>query len=53
MDNELNELYELYDFYIEHCVDEENGEIPLNFTEWKDNYGEEELENLKLITKTK
>jgi hypothetical protein len=25
----------LYDFYIENCVDETKGEIPLSFKEWE------------------
>ena len=49
----MEKIEELYDFYIENCVDEEKGEIPLNFKEWKDNYGKEELENLKELEKTK
>ena len=32
--NELS-IYEKYSFYIEHCVDEDKGEIPLCFEEWK------------------
>jgi hypothetical protein len=26
---------ELYDWYIENVVDEDKGEIPLNFKEWE------------------
>jgi hypothetical protein len=51
METDMKLLQELYDFYIENCVDEENGEIPLNFEEWNNNYGEEELENIKYINK--
>jgi len=29
--------YEHYSFYIENCVDEDKGEIPLSFEEWKNN----------------
>ena len=38
----IETLEESYDFYIEHCVDEEKGEIPLNFEEWKENHSIEE-----------
>jgi hypothetical protein len=31
------ELYEHYSFYVENCVDEDKGEIPLGFDEWKIN----------------
>jgi len=31
------DIYEHYSFYIEYCVDEEKGEIPLSFKEWKNN----------------
>ena len=35
-----------YDVYLEECVDEEKGEIPLSFIEWIKNHGEEEITNL-------
>lgn len=44
-------IYELYTFYIENCIDEDKGEIPLNFDEWVENYGEQELINISLIHK--
>jgi hypothetical protein len=28
-------IHEEYEFYLEHCVDEEKGEIPLLFDEFK------------------
>jgi hypothetical protein len=28
-------IYEEYTFYRKYCVDEDKGEIPLNFNEWK------------------
>jgi len=34
-----------YDVYLEHCVDEEKGEIPLNYYEWVKNHGKEEVVN--------
>lgn len=40
-------IYELYTFYIENCIDEDKSETPLNFEEWVENYGEQELENIK------
>ena len=42
----METLEELYTFYIENCVDETKNEIPLDYKEWKDNYGNEELNNL-------
>lgn len=39
-------LERVYEFYLEHCVDEEKGEIPLNYYEWVKNHGEEEVINL-------
>ena len=44
-------IYELYTFYIENCIDEDKTEIPLNFDEWAENYGEQELINISLIHK--
>jgi len=44
-------IYELYTFYIENCIDEDKNEIPLNFDEWVENYGEKELINISLINK--
>jgi predicted ATPase len=44
----METLEESYDFYIEHCVDEEKGEIPLNFEEWKENHGGDE--RMKMTT---
>jgi len=26
---------ELYNFYLEYCIDENKGEIPLNYKEWE------------------
>jgi hypothetical protein len=42
----MKTLQDLYTFYIENCVDETKNEIPLNYKEWIDNYGNEELNNL-------
>ena len=41
----MKTLEELYSFYIENCIDEDKGEIPLSFNEWVSNHGEEELNN--------
>jgi hypothetical protein len=43
------DIYELYSFYIENCIDEDKKEIPLDFDEWVENYGQEELDNAKLL----
>ena len=32
---EVMDIHEKYLFYLEYCVDEDEGEIPLNFEEWK------------------
>jgi len=45
----METLQDLYTFYMEHCVDETKNEVPLSYDEWKDNHGEEELENLEII----
>ena len=38
---QLESLYDGYTFYIEYCVDEDKGEIPLSFEEWKREQGKE------------
>jgi len=43
----MQTLEDLYTFYLENCIDEDKCEIPLTFEEWKNNHGEEELNNLK------
>jgi len=43
--------YELYDFYIDHCVDEEKGELPLAFDEWEKEIYPKDIEFLKQITR--
>jgi len=45
----MKNLEELYNFYVENCVDEDKKEEALSFEEWKENHGEEELQNLQEI----
>ena len=42
-------LKELYLFYLDNCIDEDVGEIPLSFKEWTSNHGAEELIFIKNI----
>ncbi len=46
-------IYEEYTFYREYCVDEDAGEIPLNFEEWKREYYDGEIKMRKLNKKQK
>ena len=45
----------IYDDYAQGwtpvIIDEDKSEIPLNFDEWVQNYGEQELINISLIHK--
>lgn len=41
--------YELYDFYLENCIDEEKGEIPLSFKEWETEIYPQDLKFIKKI----
>jgi len=40
---------ELCDFYLENCVDEERGEIPLSFKEWEREIYPEDIEFIKTL----
>jgi hypothetical protein len=45
----VNRVYKkLYEFYLAHCIDKSKNEIPLTYSEWKLNHGEEEQRKLIL-----
>jgi len=41
-------MEKLYRFYLEYCIDETKNEIPLSYSEWELNHGEEEQRELIL-----
>lgn len=43
------DIFACREFYLEHMVDEDKGEIPLNFEEWKREIYPSDLEFLKKI----